>query len=162
LGGLPPTLAYDVAWRDIVGNLLEYFEQLESFHKQKSKEYTKLSKTPEVPFKNPESAPDGIALIYQAIRDKNLQLANYHAEEAPLLKAGTIADLGRLRADLKKHLGDLEKEGVKGSRKVEKKMDKFVTSRKYVWGLILEWVVAVFGQVDSRCGDESYVVGLES
>jgi hypothetical protein len=115
-----------VAWRGVIGNLLEYFEQLESFHKQKSKEYTKLSKTPEVPFKTPEFAPNGIALIYQALRDKNLQLANYHAEEATLLKAGTIADLGRLRADLKKHLGDLEKEGIKGSRKVEKKMDKFV------------------------------------
>jgi hypothetical protein len=116
-----------IAWRGIIGNLVEYFEQLESFHKQKSKEYTKLAKTPEVPFKSPEFAPDGIALIYQAIRDKNLQLANYHTEEATLLKAGTIADLTRLRADLKKHLGDLEKEGVKGSKKVEKKMDKFVT-----------------------------------
>jgi hypothetical protein len=41
--------------------------------------------------------------------------------------------LGRLRADLKKHLGDLEKEGIKGSRKVEKKMDKFVHIQR-VWG----------------------------
>ena len=115
-----------VAWRGVLGNLLEYFEQLESFHKQKAKEYAKLSKTPEVPFKNPEFAPDGIALIWQAIRDKNLQLSNFHTEEAQILKAGTITDLGRLRSDLKKHLSDLEKEGVKGSRKVEKKMDKFV------------------------------------
>ena len=115
-----------VAWRGVLGNLLEYFEQLESFHKQKAKEYAKLSKTPEVPFKTPDFAPDGIALIWQAIRDKNLQLSNFHTEEAQILKAGTIAELGRLRSDLKKHLSDLEKEGVKGSRKVEKKMDKFV------------------------------------
>ena len=115
-----------VAWRGVLGNLLEYFEQLESFHKQKAKEYAKLSKMPEVPFKTPDFAPDGIALIWQAIRDKNLQLSNFHTEEAQILKAGTIAELGRLRSDLKKHLSDLEKEGVKGSRKVEKKMDKFV------------------------------------
>jgi len=110
----------------VVANLLEYFEQLESFHKQKAKEYAKLSKTPEVPFKSPEFAQDGISLIWRAIRDKNSQLANFHTEEAQFLKAGTIADLGRLRSDLKKHLSDLEKEGTKGSRKVEKKMDKFV------------------------------------
>src|SRR5271169_4262681 len=93
-----------VAWRSVIGNLIEYFEQLESYQKSKSKECTKLSKTLEVPFKTPEFAADGIATIWQALRDKATQMAQFHNEEANLIKAGPIADLTRLRGDLKKHL----------------------------------------------------------
>jgi hypothetical protein len=106
--------------------LIEYFEQLESYQKTKSKECTKLSKTLEVPFKTAEFAPDGIAMIWQGIKDKSIQMSNFHNEEANLIKGGPIADLTRLRGDLKKHLNDLEKEGIQGSKKVGKRMDKFV------------------------------------
>ena len=102
------------------------------------KEFTKLSKTLEVPFKTPEFAPDGIATIWQAMRDKASQLATFHNEEANMIKAGTIADLTRLRADLKKHLSDLEKEGVQGSKKVGKRMDKFVLQLSYVCADVVE------------------------
>ena len=94
--------------------------------KTQSKEYAKLSKTLEVPFKTAEFAPDGIAMIWQGMRDKALQLSTFHNEEAGVIKAGIIADLTRLRGDIKKHLSDLDKEGVQGSKKVGKKMDKFV------------------------------------
>ena len=95
--------------------------------KIQSKEYTKLAKTLEVPFKTPEFANDGIATIWQGLRDKATQLATFHQEQAGLVKAGTITELTRLREDIKKHLKDLDKEGVQGSKKVGKKMDKFVT-----------------------------------
>ena len=91
--------------------------------KTQSKEYQKLSKTLEVPFKTPEFAQDGISLIWQGMRDKAMQLSQYHNEEA-----GIISDLTRLRGDIKKHLTDLDKEGREGSKKVGKKMDKFVSS----------------------------------
>jgi hypothetical protein len=94
--------------------------------KTQSKEFLKLSKTLEVPFKNPEFAPDGIATIWTGLRDKAVQMSNFHNEEAGVLKAGVISDLTRLRGDIKKHLSDLDKEGVQGSKKVGKKMDKFV------------------------------------
>src|SRR5271170_3596844 len=95
------------AWRGVIGNLIEYFEQVESMHKTQSKEFTKLSKTLEVPFKTPEFAPDGIATIWQSMRDKTVQMSNFHNEEASLMKAGIIADLTRIRGDIKKHLSDL-------------------------------------------------------
>jgi len=91
-----------------------------------SKEYAKLSKTLEVPFKTAEFAPDGIATIWQAMRDKTMQLSQFHSEEAGFTKAGVVADLSRLRGDIKKHLQDLDKEGIQGSKKVGKRMDKFV------------------------------------
>src|SRR5437762_3236384 len=94
--------------------------------KTQCKEFTKLSKTLEVPFKTPEFTTDGIASIWQGMRDKATQMANFHNEQANLIKGGTIADLTRIRKDLKQHLGDLEKEGIQGSKKVGKKMDKFV------------------------------------
>ena len=127
-----------VAWRSVIGNLIEYFEQLESIQKTQCKEFTKLSKTLEVPFKTPEFAPDGIAMIWQGMRDKASQLANFHNEEANLIKAGPIADLTRLRGDLKKHLSDIEKEGVQGSKKVGKRMDKFVSLPKVVRADVVE------------------------
>jgi len=106
--------------------LIEYFEQLESYQNAKAKECQKLSKTLEVPFKTPEFATDGIATIWQATKDKANQMSNFHTEEANLIKAGPIADLARLRGELKGHLNDLDKEGVQGSKKVGKWMDKFV------------------------------------
>lgn len=120
------SLTHAVAWRSVIGNLLEYFEQLESLHKSQSKEFSKLSKTLEVPFKTPEFAPDGIAMVWQAMRDKATQLATFHSEEASLMKNGVIEELARLKGDLKKHLNDLNKEGVQESKKVSKRMDKFV------------------------------------
>jgi uncharacterized protein YdeI (YjbR/CyaY-like superfamily) len=60
------------------------------------------------------------------LRDKATQLATFNQEQAGLVKAGTITELTRLREDIKKHLKDLDKEGVQGSKKVGKKMDKFV------------------------------------
>lgn len=133
-----PSLLTLLAWRSVIGNLIEYFEQLESIQKNQYKEFTKLSKTLEVPFKTPEFTPDGIATIWQAMRDKATLLANFHNEEANLIKAGPIADLTRLRADLKKHLNDLEKEGVQGSKKVGKRMDKFVLRLSFVWADVVE------------------------
>lgn len=65
-------------------------------------------------------------MIWQGMRDKAVQLSQYHNEEAGVIKAGIIADLTRLRGDVKKHLNDLDKEGREGSKKVGKKMDKFV------------------------------------
>ena len=116
-----------LAWRDVIGNLIEYFEQLESYQKTKSKECQKLSRALEVPFKTPEFATDGIATIWQAMRDKAIQMSNFHIEEANLIKAGPIAELTRLRGDLKNHLYDLDKEGLQGSKRVGKWMDKFVS-----------------------------------
>ena len=94
----------------------------------KAKEFTKLSKIPEIPFKEGEFAPDGISTIWIGLRDKATQTAEFHSEQANLIKTGAIADLTRLRTDIKKHLADLHKEGIKGSKKVEKRMDKFVRS----------------------------------
>src|SRR5271170_5871149 len=115
-----------VAWLNVLSNLIEYFEQLESYQNAKAKECQKISKTLEVPFKTPEFATDGISTIWQAMKDKAMQMSNFHTEEANLIKAGLIADLTRLRGDLKTHLNDLNKEGLRGSKKVEKWMDKFV------------------------------------
>src|SRR5271170_8432367 len=117
-----------VAWLNVLSNLIEYFEQLESYQNAKAKECQKLSKSLEVPFKTPEFATDGIATIWQAMKDKANQMSNFHTEEANLIKAGPIADLARLRGELKGHLKDLDKEGVQGSKKVGKWMDKFVSS----------------------------------
>ena len=85
-----------------------------------------MSKTLEVPFKTPEFAPDGIATIWQAMRDKAVQMATFHNEEANLIKAGAITDLTRLRSEIKTHLTDLDKEVVQTSKKVDKQMEKFV------------------------------------
>ena len=52
-----------LAWLNVLSNLIEYFEQLESYQNAKSKECQKISKTLEVPFKTPEFATDGIATI---------------------------------------------------------------------------------------------------
>jgi hypothetical protein len=93
--------------------------------KVQAKEYTKLAKTLEVPFKTPEFATDGIATIWQGMRDKATQMAQFYTEQASILKAGTITDLVRLREDIKKHLKDLDT-GIQGSKKVGKRMDKFV------------------------------------
>jgi hypothetical protein len=101
--------------------------------KTQSKEFLKLSKTLEVPFKTPEFAPDGIATIWQGMRDKAVQMSNFHNEEAGLIKTGVIAELTRLRGDIKKHLADLDKEGVQESKKVGKKMDKFVQLPAYCY-----------------------------
>lgn len=65
-------------------------------------------------------------MIWQGMRDKALQLSSFHNEEAGQIKAGILSDLTRLRGDIKKHLTDLDKEGVQGSKKVGKRMDKFV------------------------------------
>ena len=94
--------------------------------KTQVKEFTKLSKTLEVPFKNAEFAPDGLPVIWQAMRDKTAQMATFYTEEASLTKAGPITNLNRLKGDIKKHLQDLDKEGVQGSKKLNKRMDKFV------------------------------------
>jgi hypothetical protein len=96
--------------------------------KTQSKEFTKLSKTLEVPFKTPDFAPDGITTIWQGMRDKAIQMSTFHAEEANLTKAGVLKDLHRLREDIKQQLKDLDKEGLQGSKKVGKKIDKFVPS----------------------------------
>jgi hypothetical protein len=110
----------------VLANLIEYFEQLESMQRTQAKESTKLSKIPEVPFKAPEFAADGITTIWQGMRDKAVQMANFHTEQATFMKAGVITDLTRLRDDIKSHLNDLRKEGLQGSKKVSKQMDKFV------------------------------------
>jgi hypothetical protein len=110
----------------VIDNLIEYFEELESSLRAQAKEYGKLSKIPEVPFKIGEFAPDGIVLIWQALRDKNVQQAQFYTEEANIIKAGALVDLNRLKVDIKKHLSDLNKEGVQGSKKVDKRMGKFV------------------------------------
>jgi hypothetical protein len=94
--------------------------------KAQAKEFTKLSKTLEVPFKNAELAPDGLTVIWQAMRDKTAQMATFYTEESSLTKAGPITNLIRLKGDIKKHLQDLDKEGVQGSKKLNKRMDKFV------------------------------------
>lgn len=120
-----PLYARFKTWRHVIGNLIEYFEYRESMLKTQSKEYTKLSKTLEVPFKTPEFAQDGIAAIWQGMRDKGMQMSTFYEEEAKALKAGVIADLTRLRGDIKKHLSDLDKEGREGSKKVGKRLDKF-------------------------------------
>src|SRR5271170_5187964 len=99
--------------------------------KSKSKDFVKLAKIPEVPFKNQEFAGDGIATVWQAMRDKATQMSNFHAEEAKLLETGPIAELTRLKGDLKKHLQDLDKEGLQGSKKVGKKLDKFVNPPEF-------------------------------
>ena len=106
--------------------MTEYFERIESIEKSQAKEYQKLSKSLEVPFKTPEFATDGIATIWQGMRDKATQMSTFYNEQAGLIKAGILSDLTRLRGDIKKHLQDLDKEGVQGSKKVGKKLDKFV------------------------------------
>ena len=95
--------------------------------KSQAKEYQKLSKTLEVPFKTPEFATDGIATIWQAMRDKAIQMSTFYNEQAGILKAGVITDLNRMKADIKKDLQSLDKEGIQGSKKVGKKMEKFVS-----------------------------------
>ena len=96
-------------------------------NKSQSKEFAKLAGKLEVPFKTPEFANDGICIVWQGMRDKATQMSTFYQEEANILKAGVIAELTRLRGDIKKHLTDLDKEGVQGSKKVGKRMDKFVT-----------------------------------
>ena len=135
----------------------DYFEQVESMHKGHAKEYTKLSKIPDIPFKTPEFAPDGIATIWQAMRDKTVQLANFHNEQATSLKTGILADLARMRNDLRKHLSDLDKEGVQGSKKVGKRMDKFVISCFLCGLIVIERSNAIFGEMDSCCRNKSYL-----
>jgi hypothetical protein len=81
----------------------------------------------EVPFKSGEFAVDGIATIWQGMRDKMTQLSNFYTEEGNIIKAGVIADLTRVKGDIKKHLSDLDKEGIQGSKKLGKRMDKFVS-----------------------------------
>jgi hypothetical protein len=122
----PPPLANCVAWCHVIGNLLEYFEQVESMNKSQSKEFAKLAGKLEVPFKTPEFANNGICTVWQGMRDKATQMSTFYQEEANILKAGVITELTRLRGDIKKHLSDLDKEGVQGSKKVGKRMDKFV------------------------------------
>jgi hypothetical protein len=129
--------------------------------KTQSKEFLKLSKTLEVPFKNPEFAPDGIATIWTGLRDKAVQMSNFHNEEAGVLKAGVISDLTRLRGDIKKHLSDLDKEGVQGSKKVGKKMDKFVHYPPFFYHDFADGFVeryhSIFGQMDPCCRNKSYL-----
>jgi len=115
-----------LAWLDVLSNLIEYFEQVVSFQNTKSKECQKLSKTLEVPFKTPEFATDGISTIWQAMKDKAMQMSNFHTEQANFIKAGPIADLTRLRGEIKSHLSELDQEGSRGRKKVGKWMDKFV------------------------------------
>jgi len=112
-------------WRHTIGNLIEYFEQIESMNKTSSKEFLKLSKTLEVPFKTNDFAVDGISSVWLAMRDKAVQMSTFHQEEANIMKAGIISELTRLRADIKKHLSDLDKGGVQGSKALEKRMSKF-------------------------------------
>jgi BAR-like domain len=114
------------AWRHVIHNLIEYFEEVESMQKTNSKAFLKLSKTLEVPFTKPDFAPDGVALIWQGILDKAVQMSTFHADEAAMVKSGVLRDLQRLRDDVKDHLKDLDKEGKKESRKVERSMDKSV------------------------------------
>ena len=91
-----------------------------------AKEYGKLSKSLEVPFKSGEFAADGLAAIWQGMRNKNSELAQLYTEESHLIKTGVLANLNRLKGDIKKHLHDLNKEGIQGSKKVDKRMGKFV------------------------------------
>ena len=97
--------------------------------KAHSKEFSKLSRTLEVPFKVPftssDLAPDGIATIWRGMRDKAVQMSTFHHEEANLINVGIVTDLSRLRDDIKNHLKDIDK-GLQGSKKVEKNMDQFV------------------------------------
>lgn len=94
--------------------------------KTQSKEFAKLSKSLEVPFKIPDFAPDGISTIWQGMRDKATQMSTFHSEQANLMKAGVLNDLQRLREDIKALLKELDKEGLQGSKKVDKYVDKFV------------------------------------
>jgi hypothetical protein len=122
-----PGIALTLAWRHVVDNLIEYFQYSESMQASQSKEFTKLSKTLEVPFKGPDFAPDGIAVIWQGLRDKSNQMSSFYGEQASSMKNGVLRDLHRLRDDIKEHLKEL-KEGQHGSKKVGKDIDKFVLS----------------------------------
>jgi hypothetical protein len=119
-----------VAWRHVIGNLIKYFEQHESMQKAQSKEFSKLSRMLEVPFKvpftSPDFAPDGIALIWQGMRDKAVQMSTFHNEEANLINVAIVTDLSRLSDDIKNHLKDIDNNGLQGSKKVGKNMDQFV------------------------------------
>lgn len=121
--------------------------------RSQAKEYQKLSKTLEVPFKTPEFATDGIATIWQGMRDKATQMSTFYSEQAGLIKAGVLSDLTRLKGDIKKHLQDLDKEGVQGSKKVGKKLDKFVLAPLHHYFKLFadgfaERYNAVFGEMD--------------
>jgi len=95
--------------------------------KTQSKEFTKLSKTLEVPFKTSDFAPDGVGIIWQGLGDKANQMSAFHGEQANIMKDGVLRDLNQLREDIKDHLKEV-KEGQNGSKKVGKDIDKFVLS----------------------------------
>ena len=153
-----------LACRNVIGNLVGYFEQLESYQKTKSKECQKLSRTLEVTFKTPGFATDGSAkrsgkpwettMVELTTPHKAFQMSNFHAEYANRFNSIT-------RGILKSISLILINKDYKEVKRSENRWDKFVSPS--VGAKVLTFCCRVIElkiwEMDSCCGDESYESG---
>jgi len=109
------------AWRNLVENLESYFKHLEKTHEGTSKDYAKLAKTIDLPFKDRgvfEQA--GIQDVFAGLQGNANKLSSDYATHAKSVDSTLVKATKHLSSEIKDFVKRLEKDGVKGGKTVSK------------------------------------------
>ncbi|CCG81206.1 Uncharacterized PH domain-containing protein C637.13c [Taphrina deformans PYCC 5710] len=109
------------AWRNLVENLESYFKHLEKTHEGTAKDYNKLAKTIDLPFKDRGVfEQSGIQDIFAGLQQNAVKLSSDYTTHARSVDSTLVKSSKSLSAEIKDFIKRLEKDGVKGGKTVTK------------------------------------------
>jgi hypothetical protein len=120
-----------LAWRQLLRNLIDYFEHYELMQKSRSKDFTKLSQILDTPVESHNFVPDGVSMIWKGLRENAANSSDFYQDQSNIINAGVVTDLIELQKTIKNALSDTEKEFSEGVEQISKGLEKFVCSLVY-------------------------------
>lgn len=110
------------AWRSLISDLESYFTHLEKAHENAAKEYAKVAKAIDTPFKKEQQTFDqgGIRDIFSALSGHATKLSNDQHTYSSQTESTLVKGCKKLDSDIKDFVKRLDKDGVKGGKTVSK------------------------------------------
>lgn len=109
------------AWRNLVDDLESYFKHLEKTHEGTAKDYGKLAKTINLPFKDRGVfEQSGIQDIFAGLQQNATKMQNDYLTHAKSVDNTLVKSSKNLSSEIKDFIKRLEKDGVKGGKTVSK------------------------------------------
>ncbi|KAJ7597354.1 hypothetical protein C8J56DRAFT_919846 [Mycena floridula] len=100
-----------VAWKQIVKQLIAYFEGIADIENNTARELTKLGAVIQVPFRtagNQFLGEGGLQDIFFDIRDKTRGIADHHANLGRTIDSSIVQHLHKLRTEIKAHIKNVQ------------------------------------------------------
>ncbi|KAL5525859.1 hypothetical protein ACEPAG_7196 [Sanghuangporus baumii] len=148
-----------VGWKNIVKQLIAYFEGIADIENNIAREMTKLGAVIQVPFRtgNQFLGEGGIQDIYYGIRDKTRAIADQHANLYKTIDGSIIEHLAKLRTEIKAHLKNIQNDTGKLAANVAKERE---LSTRFVAELSKN--IAVFKNTPMQVGakDDPFVANI--